>query len=134
MSGFEINEFKKFRKNVKNLNKHYDNFLNNFITKEGQVCLANTKSRTPVDTHRLINSWQLSGPFTKQNTKFVTVHTNVNYASWVEDGHIIKNQYGTYGFKPGVHMARIALQQTESTLQANFDKAFKDFCRGKGLM
>lgn len=133
MSGFDMNEFKKLKKSVVELSREYDTFLNRFITGEGMRCLGNTKELTPVDTSRLINSWTLSGPFKKGNTRYVAIHTNVYYASWVEDGHRIVNQYGTFGWQPGKHMARRALLATELKLPQRFDEAFADFCRGKGI-
>lgn len=133
MSGMNYNEFKQLAQNFKGLMKDYDSFLNDFLMVEGNKCLANTKRRTPVDTSRLRNAWQLSGPFRRGTTKYAVIHNNVEYASWVEDGHRIVNQYGTYGFHPGVHMARIALAQTSNKLPQNFEKAFANFCRGKGI-
>lgn len=164
MSGFDYEQFKQLANSVKDLNKDFDTFLNDFLLREGMRCLANTKRRTPVDMGTLRNRWKLSGPFKNGNTKYVVIHNNLNYASFVEDGHMqrerflpikylekspggteivnyLKQKYGSdiKGVKlknkwiPGKHMARIALTQTQNKMDARFEQAFVDFCKGKGL-
>lgn len=80
--------FEQLTQSFKQLSKDYDKFLDDFIIREGNRCLANTKRRTPVDMGTLRNRWKLSGPFKRGNTKYVVIHNNLNYASFVEDGHM----------------------------------------------
>lgn len=133
MGDFNYKEFEKFRDNFAGLAKDYDKFLGDFLMTEGMKCLADTKRRTPVDTGNLRERWQLSGPFKRGDTKYVAIHNSVRYASWVEDGHRIVNQYGTYGWQPGRHMSRIALVNAEMKLPQRFETAFKKWCKGKGI-
>lgn len=164
MSGMDYSQFEELVKSYKDLAKDYDNFLNDFITKEGMRCLANTKRRTPVDTGTLRNRWKLHGPYKKGNTRYVVIGNNLKYASFVEDGHMqyarfiplthlavtgngnkiisaMRAKYGSNvkGIKlkrkwiKGHHMARIALTQTQQKLPQRFERAFKDYCKGKGL-
>ena len=164
MSGMDYSQFKELADSCKELAKDYDKFLDDFILQEGNRCLANTKRRTPVDMGTLRNRWKLDGPFKQGNTKYVVIHNNLQYASFVEDGHMqrerflpikyleqspggneivsyLKQKYGSDigGIKlknkwiPGTHMARIALTQTQNKLDARFEKAFVQFCKGKGL-
>lgn len=133
MGKMDYREFEKLTKNFEGLVKDYDRFLSAFLTREGMKCLADTKRRTPVDTSRLRNSWKLSGPYKSGAGKYVVIHNNVQYASWVEDGHRIVNQFGTYGWQPGVHMGRIALTRAALNLPDNFEKAFVAWCNGKGI-
>lgn len=164
MSGMDYDGFKQLTKNFKDLAKDYDKFLDDFIVTEGNRCLANTKRRTPVDMGTLRDRWKLSGPFQRGGVKYVVIHNNLNYASFVEDGHMqhkrflpikyleqspggakiaasLKAQYGSdiqgimlkHKWVKGHHMARIALTQTQNKLDSRFEKAFSDFCKGKGL-
>lgn len=135
MSGFNHNDFKKFRDNFQNLVKDYDGFLDTFLTKEGMRCVGMTKRLTPVDTGKLKGAWEVVGPFKRYgNERYVIIRNNTKYASWVEDGHRIVNQYGDTGkWQPGRHMGRIALTRTQLKLDKRFEKAFGDFCKGKGL-
>ena len=164
MAGMDYDEFKEFADSIKGLAKDYDKFLDNFLTKEGMRCLASTKRLTPVDMGALRNGWKLAGPFKRGKDRYVVIHNNLKYASFVEDGHIqnerflpieyledstkgqmiagsLKAKYGENikGIKlkkkwvKGHHMARISLTRTQNKLDARFEKAFSDFCKGKGL-
>lgn len=86
-------EFKELVKGCKELAKDYDKFLDDFLTTEGMRCLANTKRRTPVDMGTLRDRWKLSGPFKRGNTKYVVIHNNLDYASFVEDGHMQQERF-----------------------------------------
>jgi hypothetical protein len=131
--GMDYSEFEKLVKNFRGMVKDYHQFLNTFLLGEGNRCLADTKRNTPKDTGRLQNAWKLSGPFKRGDEKYVVIHNNVKYALWVEDGHVIKNQYGTYGWHPGVHMARTALIRTQLTMDKRFNRAFNKYCKMKGI-
>lgn len=164
MSGMDYSQFEQLANNVKGLAQDYDKFLDDFLIREGNRCLANTKRRTPVDLGTLRNRWKLSGPFKSGRTKYVVIHNNLNYASYVEEGHMqrerflpiqyfeqspggseivayLRQKYGSdiEGVKlknkwiPGVHMARIALTQTQNKLDLRFEQAFSDFCKARGL-
>ena len=132
--GMDYSEFEKLVKNFSGMVKDYHQFLNEFLVTEGNRCLAETKRNTPVKTSRLKNAWKLSGPFKRGDSKYVVIHNNVKYAGWVEDGHVIKNQYGTYGWHPGVHMARVALTRTQLSMDKRFNTAFNKYCRMKGII
>jgi len=164
MSGMDYSQFEQLANSVKELAKDYDKFLDDFLMQEGNRCLANTKRRTPVDLGTLRNRWKLSGPFKSGRNRYVVIHNNLNYASFVEEGHMqrerflpikyfeqspggseivsyLRQKYGSdiKGVKlknkwiPGVHMARVALTQTQNKLDARFEKAFVDFCKARGL-
>ena len=164
MSGMDYSQFEQLANSCKELARDYDKFLNDFLLQEGNRCLANTKRRTPVDMGTLRARWKLSGPYKQGNTRYVVIHNNLNYASFVEDGHMqrerflpikyleqspggseivayLRQKYGSDvgGVKlknkwiPGVHMARIALTQTNNKIDKRFEQAFSDFCTAKGL-
>lgn len=133
MSGMDYSQFEQLANNVKDLAKDYDKFLDDFLVQEGNRCLANTKRRTPVDTGALRNRWKLAGPFKRGGDRYVVIHNNLNYASFVEEGHRLVRNGRTLKWVNGRHMARIALTQTQNKLDARFEKAFSDFCKARGL-
>jgi len=53
------------------------------------------------------------------------VTNNAELSHLLENGHVIKNQYGEYGFQPGYHMLEYAVIQKE----AEFDNKLQDFIR-----
>ena len=152
---FDSRGLEELLRNFKGLAHDYENFLEDFLTKQGLDCVAETKKRTPVDTGRLRNSWQCSKMFKKGNERYVVVGTdkhsltddetiraangekftnkvianNVYYASWVEDGHKTVNG----GWVKGVHMARNALNVIENKMPGRFQKDFEKWCKGKGI-
>lgn len=130
----DYSEFEKLVKNFRGMVGDYHKFLNVFITKEGNRCLADTIKNTPVDTGNLKGSWRLSGPFARGNEKYVIIYNKVKYALWVEDGHRIVNQYGDTGkWHPGVHMARTALIRTQLSMDKRFNREFNKYCKMKGI-
>ena len=164
MSGMDYSQFEQLANSFKQVQKDFDKFLDDFLLREGNRCLANTKRRTPVDMGTLRNRWKLAGPYKKGKDKYVVIHNNLSYASFVEDGHMqrkrflpieylekspkgqqlaaqLRQKYGSSikgitlknKWIKGQHMARIALTQTQNKLDARFEKAFVDFCKGKGL-
>lgn len=164
MSGFDYEQFKNLADSFKDMSKDIEKFIGDFLLREGMRCLANTKRETPVDMGTLRNRWKLDGPFKRGNTKYVVIHNNLNYASFVEDGHMQRKRFlpikylqkspgGTeivnylrqkYGsdiegvmlknkWIPGKHMARIALTKAQTKMDARFEKAFVNYCKGKGL-
>lgn len=133
MSGMNYEQFKQLADNCKELAKDYDKFLDDFLLREGNRCLRDTKRNTPKVTGRLINAWKLSGPFKRNFDRYVVIHNNVEYASFVEDGHRLVRNGTTLRWVNGKHMARVALTKVQNNLDRRFSKAFADFCKGKGL-
>ena len=137
--GMDYDEFEKLTKNFQKLVNDYDKFVDDFLKTEGNKCLANTIENTPVNPingGRLKGGWRLAGPFKRAgNIRYVIIHNPVKYAIWVEDGHRIVNQYGvdTGRWKKGVHMARIALAETELKLDSRFRTQFNKFCKDRGV-
>lgn len=158
--GFDFREFEQFVNAHKELAKDLDKFTDDFLIKQGMWCMAQTKRLTPVDTGRLRNAWKVSGPFKRKGEKYVVIHNNVEYASFVEDGHRIINNSGNryipvvnsrgkktgrttvirlgeegkgVRWQKGKHMARIALTKTQNAMPQRFATEFKKFCKEKGI-
>lgn len=155
--GMDYSQFKELVKSCEQLNKDYHSFISDFLGQEGMKVVAHTKRLTPVDTGALRNRWKMSGPFKRGDSRYIVIHNNLEYASFVEDGHKVVNNSGNVRVKvgrgkkmkvktlhlgdmakgekwiKGHHMARIALTRAENNLEAHFNTAFKKFCKDRGL-
>ena len=78
MSGynFEIKGIDSFIKNIDNIQNNFYEDLENLIKKYGVYLFANTKKLTPVDTGRLIRSWQLKY---KKGDLSIRLYNNTEY-------------------------------------------------------
>lgn len=128
---FNYDEFKQLVENFEDLYKSYNNFLEEFLIKQGNLLLARTKQtpRHPVKTGYLIGKWFMYSPRHIGNKHYVGVRNNTKYASWVEDGHRTVNG----GWVKGKHMALMALTEVDSQLNIRFQTAFKKWLKSKGL-
>ena len=109
----------------------FEQFLKNWITKQGNIVLADTKKNTPYDTGFARNSWFL-GDYQRQGKKAqIGINNNAEYISFLE--------YGTPGrpkwkYADGVHMLAKAMFEQEQKMPDDFDKAFTAFLKKKGLI
>ena len=138
----------------KNVQKQHEAFIKKFLTEMGMRAMAQTKKLTPVDTGELRNAWELSDVFRKGDELYIVLFNPLEYASFVEDGHMQHNRFvpGSFLGKkfeyipgypfgmvlsekwiPGVHMARISINKIEKELPARYEKAFKEFMAGLGV-
>ena len=78
MSGynFEIKGIDNFLKNINNIQSNFHGDLQKLIEKHGGILLKNTKMKTPVDTGRLIRSWQLKY---KKGDLSIRLYNNTEY-------------------------------------------------------
>ena len=66
--GLNMNDFTKYANDFKDMQSEFEEFLKNWITKQGNIVLIDTKANTPVDTGNLRNSWSL-GNYQRQGNK-----------------------------------------------------------------
>ena len=132
----------------------YKEFIRRFMLEIGMRTIAQTKALTPVDTGDLRDRWELGEVVIEGGFAYVNIINSMNYASFVEDGHIQRSRWvpGAWhgdsfvydptaktGMKlqtkwiPGQHMARISLMEIERQLPARYDKAFKALLARGGL-
>ncbi len=154
---FDYSQFKKLRDNFARKADEYDAFLYSLLLEQGLRALTLTKENTPVDTGLLRNMWQLGDSHNvvrfSQNGKkrqytedsersetttiksvrhsgtdlIIEIYNNVEYASFIEDGHKLRGGKGKY---EGVHMARLAIAQIEKEMPTRFEARFKDWLKG----
>lgn len=83
-----------------------------------------TKERTPVDTGHLRDNWQIGAIEKRGDEYYIEVYNNVEYAEPVEYGHRLR---GGKGFKEGVHMLELSLQEVQRQLPDYLRGWLQDF-------
>ena len=128
--GLDMNDFVKYVNEFKSMQAEFDEFLKNWITKQGNIVLADTKENTPVDTGNLRNSWSLGNYQQQGNKAQIGINNSAEYASFVE--------YGTpkrpnWKWADGARMMTKAIYNRSDKMPEDFDKAFAAFLKSKGL-
>lgn len=152
--GFDSREFQELMDGLKSLQKQHEVFIRNFLTEVGLRALAQVKPLTPVDTGNLRERWELSQVFRKGDSLYIVIFNPVEYASFVEDGHMQRARFVPGSFLggkfeyikgypmgmvlsnkwiPGHHMARISINKIERELPMRYDRAFKEFIKRLGV-
>lgn len=150
----DYTEFANFAKGVVELQKQHEQFIRKFLLEMGLRMLGQTVKLTPVDTGALKGAWELSDVFRKGDELYIVLTNRMEYASFVEDGHMQYNRWvpgkwkgNTFEFDPkaktgmrlrtkwipGQHMARISITKVELELPKRYEKAFKQFCKDLGV-
>ncbi|MDD4690003.1 MAG: HK97 gp10 family phage protein [Eubacteriales bacterium] len=145
---------KNLAKNMNNVEKQYDSFLRHFLLLMGLRVIAQTKKLTPVRTGNLRNRWELSEVFKQGDSLVIVIYNPVEYASFVEDGHMQYRRWvpGTWQgdqfmyqagskegmmlrtkFVPGVHMARISITKIENEIPQRYQRALNKFLKDMGV-
>lgn len=153
---FDSRQFEKMLKSTKELEAKNATFVRDFLMEMGARAWAQTKKLTPVQTGNLRNKWELSGVFMiSKDVLGVVIFNPVEYASWVEDGHMQRARWvpGTWKGKgdrskfiyipgaktgmllrdkwiPGQHMARVSIAKVQMEIPARYERAFKQFAEG----
>jgi len=128
--GLDMKDFVKYVENFKDMEKDFEAFLKNWITKQGDKLIASTKARTPVDTGNLRNSWSL-GEYQRQGTSAsIGINNSAEYASIIEYGTPKRPNWKWAG---GAHMMTISMNELLRDMPELFDKAFSEFLKSKGL-
>lgn len=71
------------------------------------------KEKTPVKTGHLRREWHVGSIEQRGNEHYIEVYNNVEYVEPVEYGHRTR---GGKGFKKGVHMMELSLQEVQKHL------------------
>ena len=123
MSGynFEIKGIDNFLKNINNIQSNFQRDLENLIKKYGVYLFANTKKLTPVDTGRLIRSWQLKY---KKGDLYIRLYNNTEYGLYVEYGHRTR---GGKSYIEGAYMLKKTFEKTEEKFTNDLEKLLKKY-------
>jgi hypothetical protein len=126
---FEITGLTEFENDLlRVIGKKFPSEAKIFIRKQANEVRKLARAWTPKDTGYTRKSWKVFTKGKKTVTANFAEAKVTNYAELshlLENGHVIKNQYGEYGFQPGVHMLEYAVIQREAV----FDNELQDFIR-----
>lgn len=86
---------------------------------EGKV-----KDNTPVKTGRLRNEWHVGNIEKRGDEYYIEVYNNLDYVEPVEYGHRTR---GGSGFKKGVHMMELSLQEVQKHLPGYLSDWMNEF-------
>jgi len=149
----DYRQFEDLLDSFKQVQKQHEAFLRKFLTEMGMRALAQTKKLTPVDTGNLRNRWELSQVYRKGDSLYIVLFNPVEYASFVEDGHMQRARFVPGSFLgnkfeyiegypfgmvlsnkwiPGHHMVRISISKIEREIPKRYEKALQQFMKGLG--
>ena len=129
--GLDMNDFVEYSKNFKKLLPEFEIFLKEWMLKQSDILLTKTKARTPVDTGNLRNSWS-SGNYQRRGNKAqVEINNSAEYASFIEFGTPARKNWK---WADGAKMLTKSLYEMEQSMTIDFDKAFTEFLKQKGIL
>lgn len=123
MSGynFEIKGIDNFLKDINNIQKNFNEDLENLIKKHGVLLFKNTKMKTPVDTGQLRRSWQLKY---KKGDLYIRLYNNTEYGIYVEYGHRTR---GGKSYVEGAYMLKKTFEKTEEKFMKDLENVLKKY-------
>jgi hypothetical protein len=110
--GFEYTDMKLFKQNIIELNKIAHQVQMKVASRVAQLAIRKVKKMTPVDTGDLRNNWKFY-VVKKGNTFFIHVYNQLEYASFVENGHRIVVAGQTVGWVEGKFMLKLTRDEME---------------------
>jgi hypothetical protein len=118
---------------IRTINQKYPEEAKKFMKKQVSDVRKQARDDTPEDTGELKKNWKTSTKGKKKASATVIESTITNdspHSHLVEDGHVIANQYGEFGFYPGAHMLEKAVEKKNSEFQRELneflDKALEE--------
>jgi hypothetical protein len=110
--GFEYTDMKLFKQNIIELNKIAHQVQMKVASRVAQLAIRKVKKMTPVDTGDLRNNWKFY-VVKKGDTFFIHVYNQLEYASFVENGHRIVIAGQTVGWVEGKFMLKLTRDEME---------------------
>jgi hypothetical protein len=110
--GFEYSDMKLFKENIIELNKIAHQIQMKVASRVAQLAIRKVKKMTPVDTGDLRNNWKFY-VVKKGDTFFIHVYNQLEYASFVENGHRIVIAGQTVGWVEGKFMLKLTRDEME---------------------
>lgn len=128
--GLDMSDFIQYSNKFALMKDEFENFLKDWIVEQSLYLIAKTKSRTPVDTGNLRNSWH-RGNYIRQGSKAsIEINNSAEYASYVEYGTPVRR----WKWQDGAKMLTKSLYEMEQSMPIDFDKAFTEFLKQKGIL
>ncbi|MEK4403445.1 MULTISPECIES: HK97 gp10 family phage protein [unclassified Sporosarcina] len=110
--GFEFSEMKLMKQNLIELNKMSHVIHLKVAKRVAQLAIRKVKKMTPVDTGDLRNNWKYH-IVKKGDTYTILIYNQLNYASWIENGHRIVIAGKTVGWVEGKFMLKLTKDEMD---------------------
>lgn len=112
---------------IDKLKRDFPRETGNFLMKEAEIVVGDTKEETPVDTGTLRNSWfrETRKGLTARKVFQQIVYNNTAYVNHVEYGHRIVRNKKTIGFVRGRRMLHKAILKRNLYFYKDLDKLVK---------
>lgn len=118
----DYSEFIAFRDKFERLSNEFETFLKQFLIKQALDVLAKTKRNSPVDTGLLRNSWTISEVVRDGDVLKVTISNPVEYAKYVEYGHMDRSHQKWIN---GKFMCSLSIIEVKKKMPKRFQKEFE---------
>ena len=118
----DYSEFIEFRDKFERLSNEFENFLKQFLIKQALDVLAKTKKESPTDTGLLRNSWTIGEVVRDGDTLKVTISNPVEYAKYVEYGHMDRSHQKWIN---GQFMCSLSIIDVKKKMPKRFQKEFE---------
>lgn len=110
--GFEYGDMRLFKQNLIDLNKKSHEIHMKVANRISQLAIRKVKKMTPVDSGDLRNNWK-SYVLKKGDSYYIHVYNQLEYASFVENGHRIVVAGQTVGWVEGRFMLKLTMDEME---------------------
>ena len=118
----DYSQFIAFRDKFERLSNEFEVFLRRFLTKQALDVLAKTKRNTPVQTGTLRGSWTIGEVVRDGDVLKVTISNPVEYAKYVEYGHIDRSHSK---WVEGWFMCSLAIIDVKKKIPKRFQREFE---------
>ncbi|EJP20287.1 bacteriophage protein, PF04883 family [Peptostreptococcaceae bacterium AS15] len=118
----DYSQFIAFRDKFERLSNEFETFLKQFLIKQALDVLAKTKRNSPVDTGLLRNSWTIGEVVRDGDVLKVTISNPVEYAKYVEYGHIDRSHSKWIN---GQFMCSLSIIDVKKKMPQRFQREFE---------
>ncbi|MBG9657823.1 HK97 gp10 family phage protein [Cytobacillus firmus] len=110
--GFQFDDMLRLKQSLVELNKTSHQIHMKVAKRIAQLAIRKVKKMTPVDTGDLRNNWK-SEVIKKGDNYIIVIYNQVEYASFVENGHRIVIAGQTVGWVEGRFMLKLTADEME---------------------
>ena len=108
-----------------------ERFTREVLLELGNMLLAGTKRRTPVDTGKLRGNWFITNVRQRGDVFEIEIYNNTEYAPWVENGHRIVVRGKTVGGCEGFFMLRLSVTDVDRLAPEVIGKGSVEFLKNR---
>ncbi|MBG9548345.1 HK97 gp10 family phage protein [Cytobacillus firmus] len=110
--GFQFDDMLRLKQSLVELNKTSHQIHMKVAKRIAQLAIRKVKKMTPVDTGDLRNNWK-SDVIKKGDNYIIVIYNQVEYASFVENGHRIVIAGQTVGWVEGRFMLKLTADEMQ---------------------